>query len=505
MSKNNKDRFFQLESEIDFRIFLLIIFGFLGIYLGIYHFEAVINYMDQIKKIPDSSTESDFKGYLRILFTGFPVFFILWFFRTKDIKENINENIFSNALNLLENPETKRQAIIQLMYLRNDKKVFVKRVDLSTRGVDFQKVDLKNLNLRKADLREAQFKGANLKGTDLMGANLKGANLKGASIWPTTILRKAKYDHNTEFPPSFNFKDYYMILNDDMINRAEIKTTKEKWLKIYPKNLLTLRVIPLIICWCINKFLFKQSGYYDYFDIPSSWADYDQLVKKHFEPMIRTHFPKSQKNYEIKFNRDWKNLTIRWIDKNPNSQFSPPIAKPYEDIFKDQNIKVSKWITWIVPFGLWWNLRRKFNERAKSIMKNKGFSLIELLVTIGIIGLLVAIAIPSYNNYKEGVLLGVIKASNKQALEVFESCVALSDSASDCDSKPELESFGLQVDLQNTFDRYWIYGNPYIEEIMVVYEKDNSMYYWNSKDKVLHSSTGHTDWRNAKVTFTRLR
>ena len=35
---------------------------------------------------------------------------------------------------------------------------------------------------------------------------------------------------------------------------------------------------------------------------------------------------------------------------------------------------------------------------------NKGFSLIEILVTVGLIGILVSVAVPSYRNYKKGTI-----------------------------------------------------------------------------------------------------
>ncbi|MDE0118857.1 MAG: prepilin-type N-terminal cleavage/methylation domain-containing protein [Bdellovibrionales bacterium] len=45
-----------------------------------------------------------------------------------------------------------------------------------------------------------------------------------------------------------------------------------------------------------------------------------------------------------------------------------------------------------------------------NIKNNKGFSLIEVLVTVGLIGVLVGIAVPSYNKYKESTNTVAIQA-----------------------------------------------------------------------------------------------
>ena len=50
-------------------------------------------------------------------------------------------------------------------------------------------------------------------------------------------------------------------------------------------------------------------------------------------------------------------------------------------------------------------------KSIKQINNNRGFSLIELLVVIGIIGVLAAVAIPAYNSYKENAKRGVTESA----------------------------------------------------------------------------------------------
>ena len=104
----------------------LIITAVLGLILAclIYCFACSLNFDERII------------ASLTMLFLGLPTFFLLWVFRTNDTKENIHNNAFFGALGLLGNQETKREAIIQLMYLRNKLGVFKEQIDKTTSGIN---------------------------------------------------------------------------------------------------------------------------------------------------------------------------------------------------------------------------------------------------------------------------------------------------------------------------------------------------------------------------------
>ena len=59
------------------------------------------------------------------------------------------------------------------------------------------------------------------------------------------------------------------------------------------------------------------------------------------------------------------------------------------------------------------------------IKNNKGFSLIEVLVTVGLIGVLVGIAIPSYNSYKKNTVAMALKADLGNGSKVYNTKYAV--------------------------------------------------------------------------------
>jgi len=80
----------------------------------------------------------------------------------------------------------------------------------------------------------------------------------------------------------------------------------------------------------------------------------------------------------------------------------------------------------------------KVNQYVRCLSNSKGLSLLEVMVTVGIIGIISAIALPSYNRYRHNAAISSILSSMRNISNANVACKAAGGTAVSCGTLGQL-------------------------------------------------------------------